>query len=227
MYSDYKPQGTIDPDYLDQLNDLRLLLHLLKIKQFYAPGNEADDVICTLATKYTKVESVLIFTIDKDMMQLVTSDFPPVHMYDGKQVVDETKVYNKFGVFPYQICDYLALVGDKVDNVPGVMGIGEKKAVKLLKEYDNIESIPTDIFPNNSESIKEANRAKKLVTLNCEAQVRSVFDSSFTTQKTIDEILDKYELNSIKDNIEKYKEISGEKWYCVFKSSAISFRFLK
>jgi len=212
LYSDYKPSGTIEADFLEEANDVRLLLHLLKIKQFYAPNNEADDVLCALATQYAKNESTIIFTRDKDLMQLVNSDFPPIHVYDGKEVFDEMKVYKKFGVFPYQLCDYLSLTGDKVDNVPGVTGIGDKKAVKLLKEYDNIETIPTDKFPNGNESFSEAMRAKKLITLNCEAQVKPLFEHSITFQQTIDTILDKYELESIKKDIDKYQAIGAKQW---------------
>jgi len=212
LYDDYKPSGTIDPDFLEEITDIKILLHLLNIKQFYAPGNEADDVLSSLATKHSYDKSIVVFTRDKDLMQLVSSNVPPVHVYDGKQIFDEMRVYEKFGVFPYQICDYLSLVGDKVDNVPGVTGIGPKKAVKLLEEYDNLESIPTDQFPNGNESFKQAFHAKKLITLNSEAQIKCIFSSDFKTTETIESLLDKYELKDMKENIIKYKSIGEKKW---------------
>jgi len=212
LYADYKPAGTIDPDYLEELADIKILLHLLNIKQFYAPANEADDVLCTLVTKHTEHKSVVIFTRDKDIMQLVTSNIPPVHIYDGKEIFDEMKVFKKFGVFPYQICDYLSLVGDTVDNIPGVNGIGPKKATKLLEEHDTVEAIPIEDFPNGNDSFFQAIQAKQLITLNCEAQVKPVFTSDYTTDLTLEKILDKYELESIKKDLSKYQAIGEKQW---------------
>ena len=133
LYPDYKPSGTIEADFREALNDLRVLLHLLKIKQFYAPGNEADDVLCAIVTQHAKDRSAVIFTRDKDLMQLIYDPEPAVHVWDGKQIFNEAEVIKKFGVTSYQLCDYLSLVGDKVDNIPGVKGIGPKNAVKLIK----------------------------------------------------------------------------------------------
>ena len=212
LYADYKPAGTIDPDYLEELADIKILLHLLNIKQFYAPANEADDVLCTLVTKHTEHKSVVIFTRDKDIMQLVTSNIPPVHIYDGKEIFDEMKVFKKFGVFPYQICDYLSLVGDTVDNIPGVNGIGPKKATKLLEEHDTVEAIPIEDFPNGNDSFFQAIQAKQLIALNCEAQVKCVFTSDYATDLTLEKILDKYELESIKKDLSKYQAIGEKQW---------------
>ena len=212
LYPQYKPSGTIEGDFLDQINDTRLLLHLLQIRQLYAPTNEADDVIATLCAKYTDEKSTVIYTIDKDMMQLVSDKEPPIHIWDGKNILTEIDVHNKFGVFPYQICDYLSLVGDKVDNIPGVNKIGPKKAVSLLEKYDSLESISLEDLPEKEVSLMEAIRAKKLVSLNYNAQIKKLY-SNHNIDRNIDDILDKYELVSIQKNITKYTEIGEESWF--------------
>jgi len=211
LYSDYKNNRITSDSYVEEERDIQLLLHLLKIKQFYAPSNEADDVICSLVTKYISKRSTVIFTVDKDIMQVITNRIPRVHVYDGKHVLDEISVHHKFGVFPYQLCDYLSLTGDKTDNVPGVKGIGKKRAIKLLEEHNNLESIPIDKLPHKNESFSQALKAKKLITLNCSANVKTLFDSDFSSNETVESILDKYELKVMKENVDKYKLIGGKK----------------
>ncbi|MBA1231371.1 DNA polymerase I [Pseudomonas viridiflava] len=152
MYAEYKANRPSMPD------DLRVQVDLLHacVKGLGYPllcveGVEADDVIGTLARSSAAADRpVIISTGDKDMAQLVDGHITLVNTMTGS-VLDVTGVKEKFGVGPEHIIDYLALMGDKVDNIPGVPGVGEKTAVGLLvgvggglKElYGNLEAVAT------------------------------------------------------------------------------------
>ena len=104
-------------------------------------GVEADDVIGTLAedAKNNDME-VLISTGDKDMAQLVDERVTLINTMNN-QTLDIEGVKEKFGVYPNQIVDYLALMGDKSDNVPGIPGVGKKTATKWLNEFKTLENL--------------------------------------------------------------------------------------
>jgi 5'-3' exonuclease len=106
---------------------------MLGIRTVEVQGFEADDIIATFARKAAdKNVPTIIIGVDKDLMQLIRED-PPVVMWDGKNAVTGPKeVMDKFGVLPLKMIEYQALVGDKTDNIPGVTGIGPKRALKLL-----------------------------------------------------------------------------------------------
>ncbi|RMS75787.1 DNA polymerase I [Pseudomonas savastanoi] len=152
LYTDYKANRPSMPD------DLRVQVDLLHacVKGMGYPllcveGVEADDVIGTLARRSAAADRpVIISTGDKDMAQLVDGHITLVNTMTGS-VLDVAGVKEKFGVGPEHIIDYLALMGDKVDNIPGVPGVGEKTAVGLLvgvgggiKElYERLETVAT------------------------------------------------------------------------------------
>ncbi|MCF5278354.1 DNA polymerase I [Pseudomonas syringae] len=152
LYNDYKANRPSMPD------DLRVQVDLLHacVKGMGYPflcveGVEADDVIGTLARSSAAADRpVVISTGDKDMAQLVDGHITLVNTMTGS-VLDVAGVKEKFGVGPEHIIDYLALMGDKVDNIPGVPGVGEKTAVGLLvgigggiKElYENLDKVAT------------------------------------------------------------------------------------
>lgn len=125
-------------------NDLRLQLD--PIAQFAeafgtvsveVPGQEADDVIATLAERHAE-DGVLILAEDKDLYQLVT---PNVRILRKKGILDVDGVVEAFGIPPEQVPDFLAMTGDVADNVPGIKGIGPKTAAKLLNTFGNLETI--------------------------------------------------------------------------------------
>lgn len=195
MLPTYKPPKPTEPNYIQQVKDLQILLYLLGYNQVNSPKNEADDVIATLAVGYK--ETKLIFTSDKDIMQVVN---PLVHIYNGKKIFDETAVKDKFGIYPHQIPDLLAIAGDSADNIEGVKGYGPKKATAILRQYGFIEKIPNS-EPINLHRVKMLLN-KRLTTLNKQASLERL---QFDTTLTINSILDKYELKKIKENINEYK----------------------
>ena len=142
MYTEYKANRPPMPeDLVSQIEPIHEIIQLMGIKLIMISGVEADDVIGTLAeqARNKKLDTV-ISTGDKDMTQLVCKNVSVVNTMTG-ELLDESGVKEKFGVPPEHITDYLALIGDKSDNVPGVDKVGPKTAVKWLDEYTNIENI--------------------------------------------------------------------------------------
>ena len=142
MYTEYKANRPPMPeDLVSQIEPIHKIIQLMGIKLIMISGVEADDVIGTLAeqARNKKLDTV-ISTGDKDMTQLVCKNVSVVNTMTG-ELLDESGVKEKFGVPPEHITDYLALIGDKSDNVPGVDKVGPKTAVKWLDEYTNLENI--------------------------------------------------------------------------------------
>ena len=142
MYEDYKANRAAMPDDLiPQIEPIHEVIKALGIKIFVVEGVEADDVIGTLAAEAEqKGISTIISTGDKDLAQLVTKNIKLVNTMKN-EVLDIEGVEKKFGVKPEQIVDYLALVGDTSDNIPGVEKVGPKTAVNWLTEHNDIDTI--------------------------------------------------------------------------------------
>jgi len=142
MYKQYKANRPPMPDDLRvQIEPLHELIKALGIPLLTINNVEADDVIGTLATfANIKNHRVLISTGDKDMAQLVNDRVSLINTMNDSHM-DIQGVIEKFGVEPHQVIDYLALMGDKVDNIPGVPGVGPKTAVKWLQQYKNMQGV--------------------------------------------------------------------------------------
>ena len=133
IYKDYKANRSETPaDLITQSELIRIGLHAMGVPVLCIPGVEADDVIATIATQHCDpTNATRIITSDKDLMQLVSDC---VFLYDGmkEKEIHEPQVMEKFGVHPNQVIDVQSLMGDSSDNVPGVPGIGPKKAAELI-----------------------------------------------------------------------------------------------
>ncbi|HEY5700778.1 MAG TPA: 5'-3' exonuclease H3TH domain-containing protein, partial [Gammaproteobacteria bacterium] len=142
IYSEYKANRPPMPEELvAQIEPIHTIVRALGIPLLQVPGVEADDVIGTLAERgRTDGYEVIISTGDKDMAQLVDPRISMENTMDGGRL-DPDGVKQKFGVAPEQIVDYLTLVGDSVDNVPGVPKVGPKTAVKWLDAYGTLDAI--------------------------------------------------------------------------------------
>ncbi len=141
-FPDYKAnRPAMDDDLKVQLPYIRKVVSTHNFPILRQPGFEADDVIGTLATRAAKEGiDVQIISGDKDFAQLISDR---IHMTDTMRDVtyDPELVRKKWGVPPEQFIDYLALLGDKIDNIPGVPGIGKKSAIELLKKHGDLETI--------------------------------------------------------------------------------------
>jgi DNA polymerase-1 len=142
LYEDYKANRTVMPDELRvQIEPLKKIITAMGLPLIILPGVEADDVIGTLAQHATHQKmDTLISTGDKDLAQLVNKHITLVNTMTDV-ILDEAGVVNKFGVKPAQIIDYLSLIGDTSDNIPGIPKVGPKTAEKWLKEYNDIKTL--------------------------------------------------------------------------------------
>jgi DNA polymerase-1 len=140
----YKAQRPPTPPDLDaQLPMIRQAIEALRLTLVEKDGEEADDLIASIAIRASQQgDKVIIMSSDKDFLQLVTDQIRMARP-DGKNTVlyDPAKVQERYGVTPSQMVDLLSLVGDSVDNIPGVPGIGPKTAARLLNQFGNLETL--------------------------------------------------------------------------------------
>jgi DNA polymerase-1 len=142
LYPDYKAHRPPPPDDLiSQVPRIQAVIESFNLPVLSAPGFEADDVLATVAAAAEqRGHDVLLATSDKDCRQLITDR---VRMYNlrKRQVFGREELLADWGVTPEQVVDFQALVGDSVDNVPGVPGIGPKTAAKLLQQYGTLDNL--------------------------------------------------------------------------------------
>jgi len=138
-YKEYKATRPPPPqDIPFQIEKVKEISDYLGIPKFEIDGYEADDVLATLAVRLRDKGAVYIATSDKDLLQMVDED---IYVYDayGDIVYDRDRVFTKLGIAPEQVPVYLALIGDKIDNIPGVPGIGPKRAIEIIKKYPTFD----------------------------------------------------------------------------------------
>ena len=144
LYPEYKANRVRQETISAQELIIRKMIELLGMASVVLPGYEADDLIGCAVKQYSDKFDIDIITGDKDLLQLIGNG---VHVYDTMKNVyyGEEEVMKKFGVRPDQIVDFLAIAGDKVDNIPGVRGLGKVGVGKLLAEYNSLEEIYENI----------------------------------------------------------------------------------
>ncbi len=139
LYGDYKANRQNMPDDLvSQIQPIKAIVDAMGLPSLERLGFEADDIIASLASQSN--QATYIASSDKDLMQLVTDRVFMVNTMNDK-IIDADGVVEKFGVKPNQIGDYLALVGDSVDNVPGIPKVGPKTAAKWLNQYGSLDAV--------------------------------------------------------------------------------------
>ena len=183
-YEDYKAgRKKMPPELAEQFPIIKDVLNLLAVNIYEIDGFEADDIIGTLA-RFAESNGIEVFIVtgDKDALQLATDNIKVVITKKG---VTETAVYNRetfeteFGVTPTQYIDVKGLMGDKSDNIPGVPGVGEKTAFKLISTYGSIEGVLSSIDEISGKKLKEnlenyseqAIFSKKLATIMTEVPI--------------------------------------------------------
>lgn len=191
MYSEYK--GTRKPmpaELHEQVPLIKEVLHAMGIKTIEAPGFEADDILGTISKSCeARGMKATILTGDRDLLQLATEDImiriPKtskgvtfVHNYNTKEVMEE------YGITPGQVIELKGLMGDSSDNIPGLPGVGEKTAVKILAEFGDIENAyahfeeikPPKASKAMEEHIDLARLSKQLATINTKAEIEYSID---------------------------------------------------
>jgi len=175
-FPEYKAQREAAPDlFRSQLPLMREVADVLGFPQFEAPGFEADDVIATIAAAAAASEwEVLIVTGDRDAFQLIDG---PVRVYYTRRgisdvvLADAAYVVERYGVTPEQYADFAALRGDSSDNLPGVPGVGEKTATKLIAGYGNLEGIYDHLEEQTPKLRENLEASRNQVFLNRELTV--------------------------------------------------------
>ena len=171
---DYKADRTVPAELEPQIEHIEPMLKAMNVPYIKKPGYEGDDVIGTVAKRFsTNGERVTILTGDKDMTQLVNENITVEEIFNRK-FYNREGVKQRFGVYPEQIVDYLTLVGDVADSIRGVPGIGNKTAVALLNECKSLDYILenlnkvkykfSSILKENLESIKKDKQLATIVT---------------------------------------------------------------
>ena len=221
LFSEYKWTRERMPDALrSQIDGVFWLFTAAGIHILSREWYEADDLIGSIAHQHENDEyQVVIISSDKDLCQFVRDGH--VHIYDAmkRKFMKESDVVEKFWVPAYQVRDYLAIVGDSSDNIPGIAGFGPKKAVDLLSKYDTLEWIYenlVDLTPKMQEVLiaqkENAFLSQKLASIITDLEVVNLPDSPFApgiyNQEYID-ILKQYEFRSLipSAHIEPKKEL--------------------
>ena len=185
IYSEYKANRPPMPDELrEQIEPIHEIVKAMGLPYLCVEGVEADDVIGTLARQATEGKhEVIISTGDKDMAQLVNEHVTLINTMTDT-TMDPAGVVDKFGIPPELIIDFLALMGDKVDNIPGVPGVGEKTALGLLQGLGSLD----DIYAQLDKVAKLSFRGAKTMGVKLEAEKDNAYLS--------------YELATIKTDVE-------------------------
>ena len=204
QFKDYKANRKDTPD--DLIHQFEIIDDFIKISNIpyhLEEGEEADDIIGSAVMKFkSQVDNILIISSDKDLMYYIEDN--KVTMVDTmrKKNYDEKAVFKKLGVHPKQVHDYLAIVGDGSDNIPGVAGIGAKGAADILSKYKNLDECLKNVdnlekkrYQNSLKNHKEsALFSRELVAINEEIKLKSLNDYKFhfsLNQKMIN-FLNKY-----------------------------------
>ncbi|MFH0733928.1 MAG: DNA polymerase I [bacterium] len=250
-YAEYKAhRDAIPEDLIPQIARVKEIIKLFNIPAFIFPGYEADDIIGTILKKTSKAD-ILSYAItpDKDFMQLVDKNLfiiKPGKSADELLTYDTAKVNEEYGFSPIQMIDYLALIGDASDNIPGVKGIGEKTAVPLIQKYGSIENIYQNIELIDKNSVKEKliiNRdnaflSKELATIFLDVPIEynlkelEITPPDFEGLKQVFDELDLKsfgpKLNKIfkSENIEISKSESVSTTYNAFSTNDVSYKLI-
>ena len=227
IYSEYKANRSKMPDELsEQIPKLYEILDLLGFPPIIVEGVEADDVIGTLSNKYKKNKNIKIFSGDKDFAQLVDSNVVIINPV-SLDIMDEGAVKKKFDIEAKNIIDYLALVGDKSDNIPGIPGVGAKTASRLINQFGNIEKIISskDLISGKvgdaiRQNIDQLKLSKILATIKQDVNLDISLENLVKRDENRKELLKIYqrlELNSLlkdkreTDELEKVDDVSEKK----------------
>ena len=179
MYSEYKANRESMPDDLrEQIAPIHDIIRAMGLPLLMVSDVEADDVIGTLAYQATaEKRETVVSTGDKDMAQLVSDHVTLVNTMT-ETTMDREGVVEKFGVLPEQIIDYLALMGDTVDNIPGVPKVGPKTAAKWLKEFGSLDEVMAradevkgKVGENLRNSLEQLPLSKQLTTIKCDVEL--------------------------------------------------------
>lgn len=218
LSKDYKANRRPTPDdFKLQLPYIKRFLKCLGVKVLEKPGYEADDILGTLAEKLSAQKvNVVIITPDKDMRQLVKENVTVVAISNrtgSSKTYDLETFRREYGVEPYQLPDVFGLSGDSVDNIPGVPGIGEKTALKLIKEFGSIENLyeNLEVLPEKRRELlkkfkEQAFLSKELAKIKTDVPIELNLEELKVKppdEKCLKEIINELEMRSVAKELRK------------------------
>ncbi|MBN1542299.1 DNA polymerase I [candidate division KSB1 bacterium] len=231
IYPDYKAQRAKMPaDMVEQLPRIHEMCRVLNIPLLRLPGYEADDIMGTLAKQAEKrgLQTVLV-SGDKDLMQLITSStqvLNPRRSGEEPEWLDEKGVQTKLGLLPEQIVDYLALMGDSSDNIPGVAGVGPKGAQKLLQQYGALEQVFAHLDEIANKRLRTSLEgqwetalfSRELARIKCDLDLSLGPDDLHVGEPDVDtarNFFQQLEIQSLVDRFSERREESGRDYLCL------------
>ena len=225
-YAEYKAgRKKMPPELAMQLPLLKEVLDAMKVKMLEIDGFEADDIIGTVAKK-AEAEGFepMIITGDKDELQLATEKTKVLITKKGIsefELYDEAAMIEKYGFTPEQFIDYKGLMGDQSDNIPGIPGVGEKTALKLIQEYGSVANLIANVDQVASKTLKEkiednaqlAIMSRRLATINTEVPIEINFEEFKAEEPDYDVLIDLYiklEFNSFLKKLQPQRAGSSD-----------------
>ncbi|MDX2270797.1 MAG: DNA polymerase I [Cyanobacteriota bacterium] len=211
------------PEFIEDVENLKELLEALRIPILLAPGFEADDILGTLATQARTSQLVKILSGDQDLFQLIGNDKQVyiLHLNNKDKITEfgAEQVKEKLGIWPWQVVDYKALCGDSSDNIPGVKGIGQKRAVELLNQYENLDAIFAHIDQMKGamktrllEGIPAARHSQFMAAIKLDVPLtvdwQNMALTGFDPEQVIP-LLEKFEFHSLISRVQKMQATLG------------------
>ncbi len=226
IYPDYKANRAAMPDDLvPQIGPIKEMVRAFNIPVLELAGFEADDIIGTIARRCEKEGlPTVVVTGDKDLMQIVT---PLVTLLDTMKEKSSglAEVRERFGVGPEQVIDILGLAGDSSDNIPGVPGIGEKTAIKLIQEFGSLDALlarVAEVKGKTGEKIREfadqARLSRRLATIDCQVPLQydlAAFAASPPDNQRLAELFKEYGFTSLMKELTSSATLSTEQYRTV------------
>ncbi|MCL2761385.1 MAG: DNA polymerase I [Desulfuromonadales bacterium] len=233
IYPEYKANRIAMPDDLrQQIEPIKEMVKAFNIPAIEMQGFEADDIIGTIAKRNAGEEmQIMVVTGDKDLMQIVTDNVRLLDtMKDKESGIAE--VNERFGVGPDKVIDILGLAGDTSDNIPGVPGIGEKTAIKLIQDFGSLDQLlerTSEIKGKTGERLTEfaeqARLSRVLATINCDVPLEyelKDFSSSEPDNKHLAEIFKEYGFTSLMKELTSQATLTRENYKAITDKSSFN-----
>ncbi|MDD2847392.1 MAG: DNA polymerase I [Desulfuromonadaceae bacterium] len=232
MYPDYKANRAAMPDDLRmQMEPIREVVRAFNIPSLELQGYEADDIIGALAGRFAaQGGKVVVVTGDKDLMQIVTDHVTLLDTMKGKES-GVAEVIERFGVGPELVTDILGLAGDSSDNIPGVPGIGEKTATKLILEFGSLDQLlerADEVKGKNGEKLREfreqALLSRRLATIECNVPLEVPLETLTTQepdQEALNTIFKKFGFTSLIKELTAKATLSAANYHTVSTASQL------
>lgn len=225
-FKEYKAKRVKAPDELyEQIPRVKEVCQILKIPFFEKKGYEADDLIATISQKVKNQKDIetYIVTGDLDTLQLVSDKvkvYAPKKGFSETQVYDKARIFERYGIKPEQVIDFKAIKGDQSDNIPGVAGIGEIGASKLIAEYKNLEGVYKNLnkLPERTRKLLEKDKkaafsSRELVTLIDDIKIKFELDKAefggWKNQKVL-ELFQELGFRTLMDKLAKTNGVASQ-----------------